>query len=101
VAAGATSIPVANAFGFRPGQAITIGDGADEETAVVAAGGRRGAPVVTIESPLKKAHPAGAQVAGTGITLASALGHAHAGGSRIADNVPTPGAPNKYSTGSR
>ena len=101
VAAGATSIPVANAFGFRPGQAITIGEGADEETAVVAAGGRRGAPVVTIESPLKKAHPAGAQVAGTGITLASALGHAHTGGSPIADNVPTPGAPNKYSTGPR
>ncbi len=96
VAAGATSIPVANAFGFRPGQTITIGEGADQETATVAAGGRRGAPAVTIDAPLKNAHAAGTQVAGTGITLTSALTRAHTSGSQIADDVPTPGAPNKY-----
>jgi hypothetical protein len=96
VTAGATSIPLANAFGFRPGQTIIIGDGAEQETAVVAAGGRRGAPAVTIEAPLKNAYPAGTPVAGTGIALTSPLGRAHASGSQIADNMPTPGAPNKY-----
>jgi len=96
VAVGATSIPVANAAGFRPGQSVTVGDGAQQETVTVVAGGRRGAPAMTIESPLKFAHPAGTQVAGTGITLTSALSRPHASGSQIADNVPTPGAPNKY-----
>jgi len=96
VAAGATSIPVASAFGFRPGQTITIGDGVEQETAVIAVGGRRGAPTVITESPLKFAHAAGAQVAGTGITLTTGLSRAHAIGAQIADNLPTPGAPNKY-----
>ena len=97
VAEGATSIPVANAFGFRPGQSITIGEGPGQETAVVATGGRRGTPAVTIESPLKFAHPAGTPVAGTGITLSSALSRPHPGGSQITDYLPTPGAPNRYS----
>jgi hypothetical protein len=51
---------------------------------------------VTIESPLKSAHAAGTQVAGTGITLTSALTHAHASGAQITDHIPTPGAPNQY-----
>jgi non-reducing end alpha-L-arabinofuranosidase len=93
---GATSIPVANAFGFRPGQTITIDSGANSETAVVAAGGRRGAAAVTITEPLKYAHSAGAQVAGSGITLTTALTRAHASGAQVADNLPTPGAANRY-----
>lgn len=97
VPAGATSIPVGNAFAFRPGQTITVGEGSEQETAVVAAGGRRGAPAIAIETPLKYAHPAGTQVAGSGITLTSALSRPHASGSQVADNVPTPGAPNKFS----
>ena len=97
VTAGATSIPMAGAFAFRPGQTIAIGGGSEQETAVVAAGARRGAPTVMVESPLKLAHPAGTQVAGTGITLSSPLARAHAGGSLVTDNSPTPGAVNRYS----
>ena len=94
---GATTIPVVNAFGFRPGQTITIDSGANSETAVVASGGRRGAPAITVAEPLKLAHAAGAQVSGTGITLNTGLTHAHASGAQVGDNLPTPGAPNRYS----
>jgi non-reducing end alpha-L-arabinofuranosidase len=99
--AGATVIPVASGFGFTVGQTITI----DGETAVVAAtafggrGGGRGGPgaSITVASPLKSAHAAGAQVAGTGITLTGALMQAHAVGAQVAAGAPTPGAPNQYS----
>ena len=94
---GATTIPVANAFSFRPGQTITIDSGANTETAIVASGGRRGASAITVTEPLKAAHGAGAQVSGTGITLTTALARAHASGVQVADNIPTPGAPNRYS----
>jgi hypothetical protein len=89
-------VPVANAFGFRPGQTISVDDGAKAETAVVAAGSRRGVPAITVAEPLKFAHAAGTQVAGTGITLTSALSRAHASGAQIADHIPTPGATNQY-----
>jgi len=97
--AGDTVIHVANGFGFTPGQSITI----DQETAVVAAatGGGRGGrggpgPTITVAAPLKSAHAAGAQVAGTGITLTAALSKAHDSGAHVASGAPTPGAPNKY-----
>lgn len=93
---GATTIAVTNAFGFRPGQTITIDSGANSETAVVASGGRRGVPALTIAEPLKYAHGVGAPVFGTGITLTTALTRAHASGAQVADNIPTPGAPNRY-----
>ena len=107
VEAGATVIPVFNAMGFSTGQTITIDDGANLETAVIAAvsGGRRGsfggrggpgAATITVASPLKLAHAAGAQVAGTGITLKGKLTKAHARGAQIASSLPTPGAPNQY-----
>ncbi len=104
--AGATVIPVASGAGFTAGQAITIDSGANYETAVVVAatgGGRggRGGPgggaSITIAAPLKLAHAAGAQVSGTGITLTAPLAKAHDSGTQVAGNVPTPGAPNKYS----
>jgi hypothetical protein len=95
--AGATVIPVAMAFGFSAGQAITIDSGAGYETAVVASitGGRGGASIA-VTAPLRFAHAAGVQVAGTGITLTGALAKAHAGGAQVASDVPTPGAPNRY-----
>jgi hypothetical protein len=96
IAAGDTLVPVANAFAFRPGQAVTIGQGAEQETIVVAASSRRGVPVISIGAPLKFAHASGTEVAGTGITLKSALSRAHARGAQIADDLPTPGAPNNY-----
>jgi hypothetical protein len=93
---GATTIPVVNAFGFKPGQTITIDTGTNSETAVVASGGRRGAPAIAVAQPLKYAHGAGSQVSGTGITLTTPLTHPHANGAQVADNIPTPGAPNRY-----
>jgi hypothetical protein len=102
---GATVIPVASGAGFAAGQTITIDSGANHETAVVASttgggrgGGRGGAgATITVAAPLKSAHAAGAQVSGSGITLTTALTQAHASGAQVASNVPTPGAPNKYS----
>jgi hypothetical protein len=95
---GATVIPVAAGFGFTPGQTITIDSGANQETAVVvAAGGGRGGARITVAAPLTHAHVAGAQISGTGITLTTALTKVHASGAQVAGDLPTPGAPNKYS----
>ncbi len=94
---GTTAIPVANAIGFRDGQTITLDSGANSETAVVASIRRFGAnPTIVVTAPLTRAHAAGTEVSGTGITLTAALTRAHAVGAQISDNVPTPGAPNRY-----
>ena len=92
----ATVIPVANVIGFRDGQTITIDSGANSETATVASIRRFGGTAITVSSPLTHAHAAGVQVSGTGITLAAALTRAHAVDAQVTDNVPTPGATNKY-----
>jgi hypothetical protein len=55
-----------------------------------------GAPSITIKEPLTHAHAVGALVSGTGITLTTVLTRAHAAGAQVTDNVPTPGAPNRY-----
>jgi hypothetical protein len=103
--AGATVIPVASALGFSAGHTITIDTGANQEKAVVASvnlgrfGGGRGGPgsaTITVSKPLTMAHPASAQVSGSGITLAAALTRPHERGSQVASNIPTPGAPNRY-----
>ncbi len=111
--AGATEIAVASPIGFSAGQSIIIDSGANAETAVVAslgrggrggrgAGGRGGrggfgGGTISVAAPLTYAHAAGAEVSGTGITLTAPLTRAHASGASVASNVPTPGAPNKYS----
>jgi hypothetical protein len=97
IGAGATVIPVASAVGFRDGQTITIDSGANSETVVVASIRRFGAAAITVSAPLAHAHAADAQVSGTGINLTAALTRGHASGAQVADNVPTPGAPNRYS----
>ena len=95
-AAGATLIPMASVTGFSEGQTITIDSGANAETAVIASI-RIWMPVtITVASPLKHTHAAGAPVSGSGITLVSGLTRAHASGAQVTDNVPTPGAPNQY-----
>src|SRR5262249_28816761 len=98
---GATVIPVAGAMGFSAGQTVTIGSGESQATAVIASftGGRGGASI-TLAASLASAHAAGSQVSGSGITLTTPLIRAHAGGVQAVVNVPTPGAPNRYS-GSR
>ena len=93
---GAKAIPVASAIGFDEGQALLIDNGANSETAVVASVSRFPTPTITVAKPLEHAHAAAALVSGTGITLASALAKAHATGAQVTDNVPTPGAPNRY-----
>lgn len=103
---GVTTIPVASVEGFNTGQTITIDGGTNLETAVVAsiAAGRRrfgsralgSADSVTFAMPLKYAHAAGAQFSGSGISLAKPLTQVYDAGTQVADNLPTPGAPNKY-----
>ena len=99
---GETAIPLAGPAGFSAGQTVTIDTGANSETAVVASitGGRGGARI-TVAAPLTHAHALAAPISGTGITLTAALTKAHAGGAQVATDVPTPGAPNKYSRRSR
>ncbi len=96
--AGATVIPVGGGMGFSVGQTITIDNGANQETAVVASvtGGRGGASI-TVSAPLNRAHAVAAQVSGSGITLTGALARPHAVGTQVTSDLPTPGAPNKYS----
>jgi hypothetical protein len=101
---GATVIPVMSPAGFVVGQTIAIDRGAARESAVVAATtgggrggpGRGGSPSITLTAPLKNAHAAEVQVAGSGLTLAAALTKSHESGAPIAGDVPTPGAPNRY-----
>ena len=95
-AANATVIPVANVTGFREGQTIAIDGGANAEPAVIDSIHIWGETSIVVKTPLTHAHAAGAQVSGTGITLTTALTRAHAIGAPVADNVPTPGAPNRY-----
>ncbi|MGB8260281.1 MAG: lamin tail domain-containing protein, partial [Terracidiphilus sp.] len=93
--AGATVIHVASVVGFSSGQTITIDSGAGAETAVVASTTWWDS-TINVAAPLSHAHAAGAQVSGTGVTLAAALTRAHASGAQVTDNLPTPGAPNRY-----
>ncbi len=93
---GARYIPVASVIGFSEGQTITIDSGANAETAVVASTSWWD-DIIVVTAPLTRAHAGGAQVFGSGITLTSGLSKAHENGAQVTDNLPTPGAPNKYS----
>ena len=95
---GDTVIPVAATGGFVVGQSITIDSGASQETATIAQvqGGRGGARI-TVTTPLKTAHAAGAALAGSGITLTTPLANAYPRGAVVTAELPTPGAANKYS----
>lgn len=103
---GVITIPVAGIEGFKAGQTITIDEGTSLENAVIAsvAAGRRrfgsltqgSSDSVTFTMPLKYAHTEGVQVSGSGISLAKSLTQAYEAWTQVADNLPTPGAPNKY-----
>jgi hypothetical protein len=103
---GTTVIPVSDVEGFGVGQSITIDSGANREMAVIAsiyAGSyhsesRNNIPIdtITVTVQLTKAHSVGVQVSGSGITIAKSLTKVHNKGEQVADNIPTPGAPNKY-----
>jgi hypothetical protein len=93
---GTTVIPIANAIGFSRGETVTIDDGANSETIVISLVRGRGNATITVTAPLAHAHAAGAQISGSGISLSTPLVHPHATGTQVSDDVPTPGAPNKY-----
>ena len=105
VPAGQTFLPLAPAggrgappAGFIAGQEVVIDAGATRETGIVrSVQGGRGGQRMEVQQPLRFAHPAGASVAGTGLTLAAPLARAHAVGAQVISDLPTPGAPNKYS----
>jgi hypothetical protein len=89
---------VGSITGFAAGQTITIDSGANEETAVVAAvAGGRGGAFISVASPLRLAHAAGAQISGSGITLTTALSRAHTAGAQIGADLPTAGTANTFS----
>jgi len=94
--AGATVIPVADVSGFREGQIITMDSGANAETAEIASIRGWGRGTITVKAPLGHAHGAGTQVSGSGITLTTALTRAHLEGAEVTDDLPTPGASNRY-----
>jgi len=108
---GTTILPVVSAAGFSAGQAVTIDSGVNLEPAVVSSvtvvrrrfGGSSNNPMdsITVALPLKYVHAEGVQVSGGGITLTTPLTRAHDSGVQIADNLPTPGAPNRYHRRSR
>jgi len=93
---GATVLPAASAIGFSKGQTITIDEGANSETAVVSSIRARGGATITVAAPLTREHSAGAQISGSGITLNTPLTRTHIDGEQVSDDVPTPGAPNRY-----
>jgi Alpha-L-arabinofuranosidase B, catalytic/Lamin Tail Domain len=95
-AGGATVLPTASVTGFQKGQTISIGDGANAESAVVSAVRGRGSNTITLATALAHPHSPGEQVSGSGISLTAPLAKTHARGVQVSDDVPTPGAPNRY-----
>jgi hypothetical protein len=91
-----TELPVADAIGFRDGETITIGSGTDQETASIVSVHPWGDTLITLSKPLTHAHDKDTAVYGSGITLSAPLASKHAVGSPVSDNLPTPGAPNRY-----
>ena len=94
--AGTVAIPVASAIGFSDGQIISVDSGANAETAVIASIVRFPAASIKLNGPLAHPHAVGVEVTGSGITLASPLRRGHEGGAQVTDELPTPGAPNRY-----
>jgi len=96
-AAGAVELRVGSGFSFRAGQAVEVGQGEEAERGEVAeVSGGRGGGRLLLKAPLRRAHGAGAAVAGTGLTLRRGLAGAHAPGVALVTEEPTPGRPNRY-----
>jgi hypothetical protein len=98
MSAGTAALRVENVTGFTEGQTITIDSGVNSETVVVHSVRERAA-TITLVAPLARAHAAGVQISGSGISLAAALTRAHAVAAPVSNDVPTPGAPNRYHKG--
>jgi len=97
--AGSRMLIVIDALAFTPGQEILVGD---ESVTVKEVNAPRGwwqprkphDHQVILGSALKKSHPAGAPVTGTGISLKEPLRNTHGYGEPVATALPTPGQPN-------
>jgi hypothetical protein len=98
---GATVLHTAGVTGFAKGQTISIDEGASSETAVISSTRVRGGATITLAAPLARQHASGGQISGSGISLTHPLTLAHATGAQVSDNVPTPGAPNRYDGGDK
>ena len=102
-AKGATKVSVSSSQGFTVGQEVYV-DGEKATVAAIQAARRGGwfSPVpaapdaIILAAPLKEAHAAGTDFAGSGITVAYPLRSGYASGTPLASAVPTPGAPNVY-----
>ena len=103
VAAGAKQVAVNGVQGLSVGQTVFVGS----EKAVIAeihAVRRNRGPVpaapqndiVVLQAPLKSSHDVPEALAGTGITVSSPIRANYASGTQVIDNVPTPGAPNRF-----
>ena len=102
-AAGAKQVEVSGVQGFTAGQTVLVGD----EQAVIAEihAVRRNYrvpvvpgqnDVVILRAPLKKAHGTEEALTGTGVSVSSPVKADYAAGAAVVDNVPTPGAPNRF-----
>jgi len=87
---------VANAREFRPRETVSIGSGANRETALIVSTESFGPPTLTFSAPLAHAHAVGAPISGSGVTLTAPLSGKHASGTQVAGSAATPGDPNHY-----
>ena len=99
--AGVKTIAVASAQNFTPGQDVLVGD----EMAVVAEAviprgwwipREQQVHKLVLAAPLRKAHPDGERVVGTGVTLSGPLQAAYPAGAAVSSALPTPGAANQF-----
>ena len=100
VEAGATVIHVPSTMSFNDGQTVTVGMGADAETAKIAHT-TSWARTITLSAPLVHAHASGTEVSGTGLTLTAPLNRDHGRESQVTGNPPTPAASNQYLAAAR
>ncbi|MGB8603379.1 MAG: arabinofuranosidase catalytic domain-containing protein, partial [Rhizomicrobium sp.] len=90
IEAGKNTLPVSDNRSFNDGDEITIGQGTDYETAVIAkrSHGPDGEELI-LRTPLKVSHNVGTQISGTGITLEKPLGKPHAKTIMVISDMPT------------
>lgn len=95
-AQGATSLQVVNAKPFVQGQTATIRDANGSEEVTIASVGTW-SNRLTLSAPLTHTYLSGAEIFGSGLTLVTPLAESHPAGSQIVTDLPTPGAPNRFS----
>ncbi len=102
-AAGAKQLAVNGVQGFTVGQTVFVGDEKATIAEIHAVRRNNRAPVlvpqndiVILQEALKSAHGTDEALAGTGVGISSPIKASYAVGATVVDNVPTPGAPNRF-----